>query len=136
MIPPMPPQPPLKELESLVAKLRQECPWDREQTPDTIKAFLLEECYETLEALDSGSPEKLREELGDLLFQLFFLARLGQERGWFGIDDVAHAASRKMIDRHPHVFGGALAANAQEVKQNWETRKRQEIGRASCRERE
>jgi tetrapyrrole methylase family protein / MazG family protein len=126
MIAPVPPEAPLKELETLVAKLRRECPWDREQTPETIKAFLLEECYETLEALDSSSPERLREELGDLLFQLYFLARLAQERGWFDIEDVAAAVSRKMIDRHPHVFGGAAAANAQEVKRNWETRKRQE----------
>ena len=130
MIAPMP-HPPLKELESLVAKLRQECPWDREQTPETIKTFLLEECYETLEALDSSSPEKLREELGDLLFQLYFLARLAQERGWFDIEDVARAVSRKMVDRHPHVFGGAPAANAQDVKRNWETRKRQEGGTES-----
>src|SRR5215468_48818 len=118
MIAPMS-QAPLEELKSLVAKLRQECPWDREQTPESIKAFLLEECYETLEALDSSSPEKLREELGDLLFQLFFLARLAQERGWFDIEEVARAVSRKMIDRHPHVFGGPLAADAQEVKRNW-----------------
>lgn len=131
MIASMPPNDPLKALESLVAKLRQECPWDREQTPETIKAFLLEECYETLEALDSSSPEKLREELGDLLFQLYFLARLAQERGWFDIEEVATAVSRKMIDRHPHVFGGAAAANAQEVKRNWETRKRQEGGTES-----
>jgi MazG family protein len=130
MIAPMP-HAPLKELEALVAKLRQECPWDREQTPETIKTFLLEECYETLEALDSSSPEKLREELGDLLFQLYFLARLAQERGWFDIEDVARAVSRKMVDRHPHVFGGAEAANAQEVKRNWETRKRQEGGTES-----
>ncbi|HTD53200.1 MAG TPA: nucleoside triphosphate pyrophosphohydrolase [Thermoanaerobaculia bacterium] len=122
----MPSSKPLKDLESLVERLRRECPWDREQTPDTIKAFLLEECYEALEALDSGSPEKLREELGDLLFQIFFLARLAAERGWFGIDDVARTVARKMIDRHPHVFGDVKADSAKEVKRTWETRKLQE----------
>ena len=124
--PAMPSSKPLKDLESLVERLRRECPWDREQTPDTIKAFLLEECYEALEALDSGSPEKLQEELGDLLFQIFFLARLAAERGWFGIDDVARTVARKMIDRHPHVFGDVKAGSAKEVKRTWETRKLQE----------
>jgi tetrapyrrole methylase family protein/MazG family protein len=117
---------PLRDLESLVEKLRKECPWDREQTPETIKAFLLEECYETLEALDSGSPEKLQEELGDLLFQIFFLARLAAERGWFDIETVARSVTRKMVGRHPHVFGDVSASSPQEVKRNWETLKRRE----------
>src|SRR5262249_23319894 len=117
---------PLRELHSLVEKLRKECPWDREQTPDTIKAFLLEECYETLEALDSGPPEKVQEELGDLLFQIFFLARLAAERGWFDLDTVARSGTRKMIDRHPHVFGNLSTESPQEVKRNWETLKRRE----------
>ena len=97
-------------------KLRRECPWDREQTPETIKTYLLEECYEALEALDSGDPGALRDELGDLLFQVFFLATLARERGWFDLDDVAGAVARKMIDRHPHVFGDTKAADAAEVK--------------------
>jgi len=117
---------PLRDLESLVEKLRRECPWDREQTDETIKAFLLEECYETLEALDSGSPEKIQEELGDLLFQIFFLARLAAERGWFDLDRVARSVTRKMVARHPHVFGDVAADSPQEVKRNWETLKRRE----------
>jgi MazG family protein len=116
----------LRELESLVEKLRKECPWDREQTPDTIKAFLLEECYETLEALDSGSPRQVQEELGDLLFQIFFLARLAAEREWFDLDSVARSVTRKMIDRHPHVFGDVSVESPAEVKRNWETLKRRE----------
>ena len=116
----------LAGLLSLVEKLRRECPWDREQTPETIKTYLLEECYEALEALDSGDPKALRDELGDLLFQVFFLATLAQERGWFDLEEVASTVARKMTDRHPHVFGETKAANAAEVKKGWETRKRKE----------
>ena len=116
----------LERLAALVERLRRECPWDREQTPDTIKTFLLEECHETLAAIDSGDPDTLRAELGDLLFQIFFLAVLAAERGWFGIDDVAEGIARKMIDRHPHVFGDAPAKDAAEVARGWEARKRRE----------
>ncbi len=116
----------LVELLSLVETLRRECPWDREQTPETIRTYLLEECYEALEALDSGDPMALRDELGDLLFQVFFLATLARERGWFDLDEVAGAVARKMTDRHPHVFGETKAADAAEVKRGWETRKRRE----------
>jgi tetrapyrrole methylase family protein / MazG family protein len=121
----------LKDLTSLVEKLRRQCPWDREQNFEMIKTFLLEECYETLDAIDSGSPDKLKEELGDLLFQVFFLAQLASERRWFDIDDVAASVAHKMIGRHPHVFGEVSAESAQEVKRNWETRKRQEAGTQS-----
>ncbi|MEO8190854.1 MAG: nucleoside triphosphate pyrophosphohydrolase [Acidobacteriota bacterium] len=123
--------PPLESLAALVEKLRQECPWDREQTPETIRAFLLEECYETLEAIDDGDPQALREELGDLLFQVFFLATLARERGWFDLDGVAEDVSAKMIDRHPHVFGETRARDAAEVKRSWEARKRRKAGAAS-----
>jgi nucleoside triphosphate diphosphatase len=119
---------PLTELAGLVERLRRECPWDREQTPETIKTYLLEECYEALEALDSSDPEALRDELGDLLFQVFFLATLAAERGWFDLGDVARGVARKMIDRHPHVFGETKAADAVEVRKGWEIRKRREAG--------
>ncbi|MDQ6893218.1 MAG: nucleoside triphosphate pyrophosphohydrolase [Acidobacteriota bacterium] len=118
----------LSKLAELVAKLRRECPWDREQTPETIRAYLLEECYEALEALDSGDPAALREELGDLLFQIFFLAALAQERGWFDLEQVATAVAVKMTGRHPHVFGETRAKDAAEVKRGWESRKRREAG--------
>ncbi len=118
----------LEELALLVRRLRRECPWDREQTPETIQTYLLEECYETLEALDSGDPAALKDELGDLLFQVFFLATLAAERGWFDVDAVARSVAAKMIDRHPHVFGEKKATSAQEVKKGWETRKREEAG--------
>ncbi|HVQ53821.1 MAG TPA: nucleoside triphosphate pyrophosphohydrolase [Thermoanaerobaculia bacterium] len=118
----------LDRLVALVARLRRDCPWDREQSFETLKTYLLEETHETLAALDEGAPGPLRDELGDLLFQVFFLARLAEERGWFGADDVAEGITRKMTERHPHVFGDTPAANAQEVKSAWERRKRRQPG--------
>ena len=119
----------LARLEKLVERLRRECPWDREQTFRTLSTYLLEETHETLEALDRGEPGELRSELGDLLFQIFLLSRLAQERGWFSIDDVAGGIEAKMIARHPHVFGGEPAENAAAVKASWEKRKRSAGGR-------
>ena len=113
-------------LIELVARLRRDCPWDREQSLESLKTYLLEETYEALDAIDAQAPESLRDELGDLLFQIVFLARLGQERGWFGIEDVARRITSKMIERHPHVFAGAPAADAEEVKNAWERRKRRQ----------
>jgi tetrapyrrole methylase family protein/MazG family protein len=118
----------LADLVALVDRLRRECPWDREQTVATLRTYLLEECHETLAAIDAGDPGELEGELGDLLFQVVFLARIAEEKGWFDLDAVAAAITRKMIDRHPHVFGGAKAGSAREVKQNWETRKALGIG--------
>ena len=115
----------LDRLAALVDRLRRECPWDREQTFETLKTYLLEETYETLAAVDEGASEPLEGELGDLLFQVFLLARLGEERGWFDIHAVAERITRKMIERHPHVFGGPPAGSAEAVKSAWEKRKRQ-----------
>jgi tetrapyrrole methylase family protein / MazG family protein len=114
----------LDRLAALVARLRRDCPWDRQQSFETLKTHLLEETHETLEALEGGDPAKLRDELGDLLFQIFFLSRLAEERGWFGIDAVAEGIIAKMTERHPHVFGDARADTAEDVKQAWERRKR------------
>ncbi len=115
----------LDRLAALVDRLRRECPWDREQTFETLKTYLLEETYETLAAVDEGAPEPLEGELGDLLFQVFLLARLAEERGWFDIGAVADRITQKMTDRHPHVFGGPPASDAAQVKSAWEKRKRQ-----------
>lgn len=120
----------LSRLVSLVEKLRRECPWDREQTPETLRTYLLEECHEVLDAIDAQDPESLAGELGDLLFQILFLSRIGEERGWFDIGGVAERIRRKMTERHPHVFGGPMAADASEVKQGWERRKQQASGAA------
>jgi MazG family protein len=116
-------------LIALVARLRRECPWDREQSLESLRTYLLEETYEVLDAIDEQAPEPLRDELGDLLFQILFLAQLASERGWFTIDDVAERITKKMIERHPHVFGESPAAgSAEEVKDAWERRKRRQAG--------
>ena len=116
----------LDRLAALVARLRRDCPWDREQSFDTLKTYLLEETYETLAALDAGDPDRLRDELGDLLFQVFFLARLSEERGGFGIDEVARGITAKMTERHPHVFGARRRKAPRRSKSAWEKRKRRD----------
>jgi MazG family protein len=123
---------PLSELVELVATLRRECPWDREQTPESLKTYLLEECYEVLAALEQGDPGALKEELGDLLFQIFFLSEIARERGWFDVGEVAAEIARKMRERHPHVFAGARVESAEEVRRGWEARKRRAAGQTGA----
>jgi len=115
----------LARLIDLVARLRAPdgCPWDREQTLPDLRAYLLEEAHETAAAIDGGDPAELAGELGDLLFQVAFLTRLAEERGWFGIADVIDRIESKMIDRHPHVFGDDRLADARAVREAWERRK-------------
>jgi MazG family protein len=113
----------LDDLRALVERLRRECPWDREQTPETARTYLLEEAHEAVAALDSGDPGAILDELGDLLFQIFFLSAMASERGWFDADQVASRITAKMIERHPHVFGGTDAESAQQVRESWEKRK-------------
>jgi XTP/dITP diphosphohydrolase len=123
----------LLDLVTVMDRLRTSCPWDREQTHRSLARYLLEEAYETLEAIDTGDREHLREELGDLLLQVLFHARIAaesQERG-FTIDDVAGGIVDKLVHRHPHVFAGLEVAGADEVEVNWETLKATEKGRAS-----
>jgi MazG family protein len=95
------------------------CPWDREQTLQTLEPFLIEEAYEVLEAIDQNDPREHCEELGDLLFQIVFQAALRDREGHFGIDDVVRAIATKMIRRHPHVFGDLKVKDADEVLANW-----------------
>lgn len=108
-------------LIALVKILRSDhgCPWDREQTPEQIKTYLLEEAYEVLEALESGNPEDVCAELGDLLFHIVFLARIFEEAERFSISDVLQRISEKMIRRHPHVFGQAQVSSSDEVRDRW-----------------
>lgn len=115
------------ELVAVVARLRSEggCPWDRAQTWESLRPYVLEEAFEVVEAVDRGDPDEVRKELGDVLFQVVMLARIGEEHGQFTVSDVADRIVRKMIDRHPHVFDpdhvshtadeGSIAA--------WESRK-------------
>ena len=99
------------------------CPWDREQTFDSIKPYTLEETYEVLEAIDNRDWEELPGELGDLLLQVLFYSEMAKEQGTFSIDDVLDRLSRKLVDRHPHVFGDTKADTSAEVKRNWEALK-------------
>jgi MazG family protein len=102
------------------------CPWDREQTRDSLKPFLVEEAYEVLEAIESGDPSALEEELGDLLFQVIFHAQLAAERGEFAMADVLRKLADKMTTRHPHVFGGSRLDTPGEALAQWEAIKQRE----------
>jgi nucleoside triphosphate diphosphatase len=113
---------------SIVARLRAPggCPWDREQTFDSIKPYTLEETYEVLEAIDNRDWDELPGELGDLLLQVLFYAEMAREEGKFTIDDVLDRLSGKLVDRHPHVFGNVKADTSAEVLRNWEALKLEE----------
>jgi nucleoside triphosphate diphosphatase len=102
------------------------CPWDREQTFDSIKPYTLEETYEVLEAIDNRDWDELPGELGDLLLQVLFYSEMGKEQGTFSIDDVLDRLSDKLVNRHPHVFGDTKAETSADVKRNWEALKIEE----------
>lgn len=129
------PQPPdLQKLLDLVARLRAPngCPWDREQKLSDVRAYLLEEAHEAAGAIDSGDWEEMAEELGDLLFQVAFIGRLAEEANAFSLSQVVDGVYKKMVSRHPHVFGEEVLADAEAVRQAWERRKlKEEPGRAS-----
>ncbi len=120
----------LQKLVDLVARLRGDngCPWDREQTRESLKPMLIEEAYEVLDALDGASPAELKDELGDLLFQVVFHAQIASEKGEFQMADIIDRVHEKMIRRHPHVFGGADLRTAEDVLKNWEDIKAAEKG--------
>ena len=120
----------LLELQRLTERLRRDCPWDREQTVRTIVPHTLEEAYEVADAALADSPEKLLDELGDLLFQVYFLALLLSEQGHGGLEEVARGIQAKLIRRHPHVFGSGEAVTPDDVKRRWEELKRDEDDRA------
>ncbi|MCU0223082.1 MAG: nucleoside triphosphate pyrophosphohydrolase [Acidobacteria bacterium] len=115
-------------LIAIMARLRGEggCPWDREQTPRTLRPYVLEEAHEVAEAIDGGDWDELRDELGDLLLQVAFLSRIAEEEGRFRFDDVAAAISDKLERRHPHVFGDAQAKRVEDVWRRWDEIKRAE----------
>lgn len=115
-------------LVEIIARLRAPdgCPWDREQTHASLREFMLEECYEALEALDEGDTERLCDELGDILLQIMLHAQIAKETGEFDIKDVISGISEKMVHRHPHVFGSAEVADAEEVAHNWQALKNEE----------
>lgn len=117
----------LKRLENLMTQLRSKkgCPWDKRQTHKSLKPYLLEEAHETLEAIDDGDAELLKEELGDLLLQVVFHAQLEKEKGRFNLQDVARTIGDKLVRRHPHVFGKS-SRRITDINRKWEELKRQE----------
>jgi MazG family protein len=119
----------LVELQQLTERLRRECPWDREQTAKTIVPHTVEEAYEVADAAHAGDAAKLLDEIGDLLFQSYFLALLLAERGAGDLESAARAVHAKLVSRHPHVFGDAEARTAGRVRERWEELKRESEGR-------
>lgn len=118
----------LKELIDVIAKLRAPdgCPWDREQTHKSLKPNMLEEAYETIDAIDSNDMDNLREELGDVLLQVVLHAQIASEEGAFNIEDVARELKEKLIHRHPHVFGNTKVSSTSDVLENWDKLKQEE----------
>ena len=115
-------------LLKIMSRLRGKkgCPWDKEQTTESLKPFLIEEAYEVIEAIDEKSPEKMKEELGDLLLQVVFHAQLAKEKKEFDMEDILETLEEKLIRRHPHVFGDASYEDAKEVLVQWEKIKKEE----------
>ncbi len=122
----------IERLLRLMTRLRAEdgCPWDREQTLQTLKQYLVEEGYEVLDAIDSGDREALKEELGDLLLQIVFQSQICTEEGSFTFSDVAQGIGDKLVRRHPHVFGEVSVSGSEEVLKNWNAIKREEKGQS------
>lgn len=121
-------------LLELMARLRNPengCPWDQKQTFATIAPYTIEEAYEVADAIERGDPTQIRDELGDLLFQVVFHAQMAQERGWFDFAQVASAIHEKLVRRHPHVFAGASAAGEAELSKTWEEMKARERAEAA-----
>ncbi len=112
----------IKEVLRIIERLRSEtgCPWDRKQTPETIQTYLVEESHEAAAAVRAGKVDDVAEELGDVLFMVFFLVYLYEQRGDFSLEEVCLRINEKMIRRHPHVFGETSVSSAEEVKDNWE----------------
>ncbi len=122
----------LRRLDQITRRLRRECPWDREQDERSIVPHTVEESYELADAAAGGDDAKLLDELGDVLFQVHFLALLLEERGAGSLAEVAEGVSEKLIRRHPHVFGDARADTAGEVRRNWDKIKREQEGRGEA----
>ena len=120
----------IDDLKDIIVTLRGEngCPWDKVQTHQSIKKSLIEECYEAIDALDNGTDKDFANELGDVLLQVVFHARMAQERGAFDFDDVVAEICNKLISRHTHVFGEDRAGNEEEALDNWEKNKKKEKG--------
>lgn len=123
----------LRQLVAVVARLRSEqgCPWDRQQTPESLIPYLLEETYEVIESIEAADPHALKEELGDLLLHIVFQSRIAEERQDFTLAESIQALVEKLIRRHPHVFGEVQVEGTAEIRQRWEAAKQREKGRES-----
>jgi len=126
-----PKRPPIERLKEIMARLRAGCPWDKEQTHASLRKYVLEEAYEVVEAIDRKNMNNLQEELGDLLLQVVFHARIAEEEGAFTLDDVIEGIANKLIRRHPHVFADQTVGSSEDVKAVWEQIKLQEKGKDS-----
>jgi tetrapyrrole methylase family protein/MazG family protein len=117
-----------QELLNIMEKLRGEkgCPWDKEQTRESLKPYIVEEAYELLEAIEENDPEKIKEELGDLLFQIVFQSQIARENKEFDMPDIIDKIAKKMVSRHPHVFGNTTCSTSDEVVAQWEVQKKRE----------
>lgn len=126
----------ITQLTELIKKLRAPdgCPWDQQQKKEDIGKYILEESYEVIDSIDKSDPLALKEELGDLLFQILFLTEISAESDYFSLDDVMDGILEKMIRRHPHVFGDIKVNSVQEVKDNWQQIKNQERGNKNKKE--
>lgn len=118
-------------LVDIVKKLRSDsgCPWDKEQTFESMRGNLVEEAYETIEAIEEKNPEKIKEELGDLLLQVVFISRIAEEEGKFDISDVISSINKKLVRRHPHVFGEEKVRDSKDVLKKWAKLKKEEKGK-------
>ena len=127
--------PNIDRLVDIIAQLRAKngCPWDREQTHDTLKRNILEETYELIDAINDNNKNAMKEELGDVLLQVVFHAQIAHENGEFDIDDVAKTISDKLIRRHPHVFGSTKVSGTDEVLKNWDDQPSMELFNRSLR---
>jgi MazG family protein len=113
----------LEEFERLVKimkQLRKDCPWDKIQTPESLRQYIMEEVYETVESIDNKDWDELKKELGDLLLQIVFQAEIAEENDRFNLENIIYHINEKLIERHPHVFGDVTVKDSQEVKENWE----------------
>jgi MazG family protein len=118
------------EFVEIVKRLRRECPWDKEQTHESLRRCMLEESYEVLESIDNNDLTELKKELGDILLQVIFHTTIGEENNTFSLNEVIDHEKEKLIARHPHIFGDVIVSGSEEVKSNWEKLKRKE-GRQS-----
>jgi len=118
-------------LLKIMDELREQCPWDRKQTMETLSSLTVEETYELIDAIEEGDLQNVKEELGDIMLHMVFYAKIGDEQGAFDISDALHAVCDKLVRRHPHIYGDVDVKDDEEVKKNWERIKMSEGGKKS-----